>query len=106
VSAVKAIAHFLKHIRIVYTRSSILLKCVVLTALLVSAAALLTLRGLHLQELAHQEALRAQAAELEQDNHRLAENIAQLGTLQGIRRIANEELDLVDPDTIIFVPEE
>ena len=102
----QAIVRFFKHIRIVYTRSSVLLKCVVLTALLVSTAALLTLRGLHMQELARQEQLRAQAAELEQDNHRLTENISQLGTLQGIRRIAGEELGLVDPDTIIFVPVE
>ena len=101
----KAIVNFFKHIRIVYKRSSTLLKCVVLTALIVSAVALLTLRGAYLQELQQQEALRQQAAELEQDNDLLARNISQLGTLQGIRRIATEELGLVDPGTVIFVPE-
>ena len=77
----------------------------VLTALIVSAVALLTLRGAYLNELQQQEALRQQAAELEQDNELLARNISQLGTLQGIRRIATEELGLVDPGTVIFVPE-
>lgn len=101
----KAIVNFFKHIRIVYKRSSTLLKCVVLTALIVSAVALLTLRGAYLQQLQQQEALRQQAAELEQDNDLLARNISQLGTLQGIRRIATEELGLVDPGTVIFVPE-
>ena len=101
----KTIVNFFKHIRIVYKRSSTLLKCVVLTALIVSAVALLTLRGAYLQQLQQQEALRQQAAELEQDNDLLARNISQLGTLQGIRRIATEELGLVDPGTVIFVPE-
>ena len=101
----KAIVNFFKHIRIVYKRSSTLLKCVVLTALIASAVALLTLRGAYLQQLQQQEALRQQAAELEQDNDLLARNISQLGTLQGIRRIATEELGLVDPGTVIFVPE-
>ena len=50
----KAIVHFFKHIRIVYKRSSALLKCVVLTALVVSAVALLTLRGAYLQQLQQQ----------------------------------------------------
>ena len=102
----KAIVTFFKHIRIVYKRSSTLLKCVVLTALIVSAAALLTLRGAYVQQLAQQEMLRQQAAELEQENSLLIRNISQLGTLQGIRRIATEELGLVDPGTVIFVPEE
>ena len=102
----KAIVHFFKHIRIVYKRSSALLKCVVLTALIVSAVALLTLRGAYLQQLQQQEALRQQAAVLEQENSLLIRNISQLGTLQGIRRIAGEELGLVDPGTVIFVPEE
>lgn len=102
----KMIVSFFKHIRIVYTRSSTLLKCVVLTALIVSAAALLTLRGAYLQQLQQQEALRQQAAVLEQENSQLIRNISQLGTLQGIRRIATEELGLVDPGTVIFVPEE
>ena len=89
-------------IRLVYRRSSPLLKCVVLVAVILSTAALLTIRfsiNKSQQELEH---LRNQAARLEQENQDLVQQTEELGTVQAIRRIAQEELDLVDPDAIIF----
>ena len=40
--------------------------------------------------------------ELEQENAELRQNISQLGTEKSIRRIAAEELGLVDPEATFF----
>ena len=93
-------------IRLVYRRSSMFLKCVVLVTILLSTAALLALT-VSLQQIRQQtETLRAQAAELEEENEQLAEDISLLGTIESIKRIATEELGLVDPDTEFFSPVE
>ena len=89
-------------IRLVYRRSSPLLKCVVLVAVILSTAALLTIHffiGQNQQELEH---LRNQAARLEQENQQLDQQTGEIGTVQSIKRIAQEELDLVDPESVIF----
>jgi len=91
-------------IRLVYRRSSTLLKCAVLTAIVLSTVAMVTLRTSIRQEQEKSEALRTQAAGLEQANSQLHEDIDQLGTVQGIKDIANEKLGLVDPDAIFFTP--
>lgn len=96
----------LSHIRLVYRRSSPLLKCVVLAAIVLSTAALLILGISIRQTRSETESLRAEAAQLEEENRQLQENITQLGTMQSIKRIAVEELGLVDPDTEFFIPEE
>ena len=91
-------------IRLVYRRSSTLLKCVVLTAIVLSTVAILTLRSSIGQEQAKADELRAQAAGLEQANSQLQQDIDQLGTIQSIKDIAGEKLNLVDPDTVFFTP--
>lgn len=90
--------------RLVIRRSPPLLKCVVLAAIVLSTVALLTLRSSILQTREKTEALREQAAQLEQENGQLEQNIAQLGTVQSVKRIAVEELGLVDPDSAFFEP--
>ena len=89
-------------IRLVYRRSSLLLKCVVLVALILSAAALLTIRHSIRSSQQELEQLRNQAARLEQENQQLDQQTSELGTVDSIKQIAQEELDLVDPDAIIF----
>ena len=91
-------------IRLVYRRSSPLLKCVVLAAIVLATAALLTIHFSIRQTRQQTDALRAQAARLEQENRELKEYIAQAGTVQSIKRIAMEELDLVDPEAEFFYP--
>lgn len=91
-------------IRLVYRRSSPLLKCVVLAAIVLSTAALLTLHFTIRQTRQRTENLRTEAAILEQENRELTENIALVGTIQSIKRIAMEELGLVDPDAEFFHP--
>ena len=93
-------------IRLVYHRSSPLLKCVVLAAIVLCTASLLILRGAIGQTRQETEKKRAEAARLEQENRKIAKHIAELGTIQSIKRIAGEELGLVDPDTIFYETEE
>jgi len=90
--------------RLVFRRSSMLLKCVVLTAVALSTVTLITVGAATQQLQAQTEAYRDQAALLEQDNQKLSLYISQLGTVQGVKRIANEELGLVDPNDFFFKP--
>ena len=95
----------LSRIRLVYQRSSTLLKCVVLTAVVLCTLCLLLLRNEITKINASTEVKRHQAAELEYKNAALEKNIAQLGTVQGVKQIAQDELGLVSPDTIFYIPE-
>ena len=95
-----------QRIRLVYRRSSLLLKVLVLVTILASAAALLALRGLMLGYQQQRQALQSQALQLQQENAELTEHIAELGTEDSIRRIAMEELGLMDPNGQFFNPDE
>lgn len=78
------------------------------TKIIASAAivlAILALTALHLcrQNIdAKTEAMRAQAAALQQENQELQEKLDALDTVEGISRSAQEELGLVDPDAVII----
>ncbi len=96
--------HPFSHIRIVFRRTSPLMKCVVLTLIVACTAALLTLRVNIQQSRQRQADLREQAVKLAQENRALTQNIAKLGTVESVRRIAEAELGLVDPDTQFFTP--
>ena len=91
-------------IRLVYRRSSTLLKCVVLATIILSTAALVILRTSIQSEKSQQAQLQEQAAQLQQDNQVLTRYIAELGTVQSVKRIATLELGLVDPDSQFFIP--
>lgn len=95
-----------QRIRLVYRRSPLLLKVLVLVTILASAAALLALRGLMLGYQQQRQALQTQALQLQQENAELTEYIAELGTEDSIRRIAIEELGLMDPNGQFFNPGE
>ena len=97
-------ANPLHRIKLVYRRSSPLLKCVVLAAIVLSIVALITLRATLVGARAENEQLRSQAAELEAENRQLKEDISQAGSQAGIEKIAREELGLVDPDAQFFTP--
>lgn len=96
--------HPFSHIRIVFHRTSPLMKCVVLTLIVAGIAALLTLRANIRQNKQRQADLREQAVQLAQENRELTQNIAKLGTAESVKRIAEAELGLVDPDTQFFTP--
>jgi len=93
-----------RRIRLVYRRSSTLLKCAVLAVIVLSTVALLAIHFSIGQTRQDTQNLRQQAARLEQENRELTESIAQVGTVQSIKRIAMEKLGLVDPDSEFFDP--
>ena len=93
-------------IRLVYRRSSTLLKCVVLATILLSTAALVILRTSIQAEKSQQAQLQEQAAQLEQENQELQEDIDSLGTAGSVVEIAQKLWDLVFPDTVVIEPEE
>ena len=93
-----------RRIRLIYRRSSTLVKCVVLAAIILSTVALLTLRFTLQSEQNKQDQLRLEQAQLEAENRALTKNIAQLGTVESVKRIATLELGLVDPDSQFFTP--
>lgn len=97
---------FLSRFRLVYRPASPLLKCVVLVTIVLCTVALIALRVGIQQFRNEEEALRVQAAELQREKTKLESYIGQLGTVQSVKRIAMEELGLVDPDTTIFEPNE
>ncbi len=91
-------------IRLVFCKSSPALKVILLALIVLSTAALLSLRSAITDARAQGDAVRAQADALEQENTGLEQAIAELGSAQSIVRIATEELGLVDPDTVFFIP--
>ncbi len=93
---------FFDRFRLVYRRSSPLLKCVVLATIVLCTAALIAIRVGILRYQDATDDLRAQAAELEREKKSLEVKIGQLGTVQSVKDIAREQLGYVDPDTIIF----
>ena len=92
----------LRNIRLVYRRTSLPVKCLVLAMLVLSTLALMTLRAALTSARENYDIARARAQALEQENHRLRQSISQLGTVQSVTDLARELLGLVDPDTVIF----
>ena len=93
-----------QNIKLVYRRSSLQMKILVLVTLLVSTAALIALRMAMGNYQQQSKVLQSQAATLQEQNRDLAQKIAALGSKDSIRRIATEELGLVDPEAIFFIP--
>ena len=92
-------------VKVVRRRSRLLTKVVVLAAVLLSVATLLTLLLVIQSTRAQTEALKTEAVQLNRENSRLELYIQELGTIKGIIRIAREELGLIEPDNIIIDPE-
>lgn len=98
--------NFLNRFQLQYCRTDPLVKVVVATTILLCTVTLVSLRLNQWNAEEKLELLQQQAAQLEQENQELAERIDALGTADSIRQIAREELDLVDPDTIIIEVED
>ena len=95
-----------RRFKLVYRRSSTLLKCAILAAIVISTAALMALRYRMADIRKDLEGARSEAAQLEQQNKELERYLAELGTVQSVKDLAGKFLGLVDPDTIIFIPEQ
>ena len=92
--------------KLVYRRSSLALKILVLVTILVSAAALIALRMTLNGYQTQSNVLQSRAVQLQEENKDLEEDIAALGSNASIRQIAQEELGLVDPESQFFSPGE
>ena len=100
----KKLATILSRIQFGRRRSSNATKLVVAVSIVLCMVALITLR-LSMNDVQNRtEKLYNRAAALEQENSSLENKIANLGTVQSVMEIAKEELGLVQPDTVIFVP--
>lgn len=100
----KKLATILSRIQFGRRRSSNATKLVVAVSIVLCMVALITLR-LSMNDLQNRtEKLYNRAAALDQENSSLENKIANLGTVQSVMEIAKEELGLVQPDTVIFVP--
>lgn len=95
----------LHNFKLVFRHSRPLTKLVVLAAIVLSMATLLTLHAFLQDSQSRMERLRAAAAALELDNEKIQQLIDQMDTVQGIENIAREELGLVRPDSIVFLPQ-
>jgi cell division protein FtsB len=93
-----------RDIKVEYTRSHPLTKVVVIALILVCMAALITLSWSGSQLKREIAQLRQEAAELAAENAELKEKIDNLDSLEGDEDIAQSELEMVDPDTIIIDP--
>lgn len=92
-------------IQLVKRRSKKLTVIMIVIAIVLSMGAL---TALHLSKSAlknRTDDLRDKAARLEAENAELEEDISQVDSVQGLVEIAEEELGLVQPDTIFFKPE-
>ena len=101
----KKLRNLLGRIRLVYRRSSTLLKAVVLGTIVLCTIAVVCLSAFTVSQRQQQEQLRQEAAALEQENQDLRDRISILGTVESVKQIASEILGLVDKDTVIFETE-
>lgn len=92
-------------IRLVYKRSSRLTKIAVCAAVVLSILTLLVLHSATLNAQAEAEALREQARQEQQQKNELEQNIDILGSVESAEQIAQEELGMVNPNTVIMKPE-
>ena len=93
-----------RNIKVVVRPSPPLLKIIVILVILLSMAALAALSWVQSGIRARTDELRDQAAELEYENDVLEEKKNQLDSVQSVEDIAQGELGLVDPDTVIIDP--
>lgn len=91
-------------VKVEYTRSHPLTKVVVIALILVSMAAMIALTWSGNQLRREIEALRSEAAQLEAENADLREQLEKQDSVEGVEHIAENELGLVDPDTIVIDP--
>jgi cell division protein FtsL len=102
----KKIMNSLRRVKLVVRKSRPVTKVVALCAVVLSTVTLLTLQSAILDSRKHTAEMMEQANKLEQQNQLLEQRIDGLDTEAGIREIAQQELGLADPNTVILVPEQ
>ncbi len=90
--------------KVVVRTSPPLLRIVLVALIVLSITALVTLSSVTIRIRQQTEDLREEAASLLGENAELEEKIGELGSPQSVQDIAQEELGLVDPDTVVINP--
>ena len=80
------------------------LKAALVLLIGLSMGALLALRWVHNAIREQTQILTDQAAAAQVENAELTEKVGELGSVQSVKDIAQEELGLVDPDTVVIHP--
>lgn len=88
--------------KVIFRSGSLALKIVVSVLIVFSMAALAALRWVHTGIQERTGELRSEAAALEQQNSDLENKIGELGSVKSVEDIAESELGLADPNTIIL----
>ena len=96
------LANILSRIRIVPQKSSKLTVAVVTCSFVLCLVAVLVLGTAIRNYKAQTDALKDQAAQLEQENNQLDDKNDKKGTLEGLLEFAKDFLGLIDPDSVIF----
>ena len=94
-----------KKVKVEVRPASNILKIILTILILFSIVALIALRWVHNGILTQIDDLKDEASELEHANEVLDQKTQELGSVQSIRDIAQEELGLVDPNIIVIDPE-
>ena len=93
-----------RKVKVILRPSPAALKIVVIVLILFSMAALLALRWVTGSIRQETENLREEAAAVEKENSDLQKKIDEVDSVKGVQNIAEEELDMVKPDTVIVDP--
>jgi cell division protein FtsB len=99
------IRDFFSRFQFVYQRTRNITKIVVILALVLCTGALITLRLATMDLENRTGKLYDRAVALDQENEELREDINKLGSVQSVVEIAEEELGLVQPGTVIYQSE-
>ena len=92
--------------KVIFRPAPVQLKIAACLLIVFSMAALLALRWVHNAIREETQVLTEQAAAAQAENAELTEKVGALGSVQSVKDIAQEELDLVDPDTVVIHPNE
>lgn len=92
-----------KPIKLVF-RSKPAIMAIVLVTVICATVAVVALQSSLTESKSQYELMRLRAAALEAANQELNDNIDNLGTVESAIEIAEEELGLVLPGTVIFTP--
>ena len=93
-----------KKTKIEIRRAPNALKVILIVLILFSIAALVALRWVHNGINSEIQKMKDEAAAVEFANQQLTEKKEAVDSVQGIQEIAQEELGLVDPDTVLIDP--
>lgn len=85
-------------------RSKPIIMVIVLVAVICATVTVVALQSALKESRNQCELMRLQAAALEAANEEISEDIAILGSVESAIEIAEDELDLVLPGTVIFTP--